>query len=86
VADRPLPCGLTPRLLSREQASTYCGMSASHFDEHVAPAVPPLVMGRRSLWDIRALDRWLDRRSGLGDAIRPVEEWLGGLGSHDRAR
>jgi hypothetical protein len=77
---RHLPAGLTPRLLCREAAAEYCGVSPTHFDEHVSPSVPPLVMGRRNLFDIRALDRWLDQRSGLDDALRPVEEWLGGLG------
>lgn len=72
--------GLTPRLLSRELAAEYCGISPTHFDDHVAPSVPPLVMGRRNLWDRRALDCWFDRRSGLGDYLRPVDEWLGALG------
>jgi hypothetical protein len=85
VGERRLPAGLTPRLLCREAAAAYCGISPAHFDEHVSPSVPPLVMGRRNLFDIRALDRWLDQRSGLGDALRPVEEWLGELGG-DRAR
>jgi glutathione S-transferase len=77
---RHLPAGLTPRLLSREQAAEYLGISPTHFDEHVARWVPPLVMGRRNLFDIRAINRWLDQRSGLGDALRPVDEWLGELG------
>ena len=85
MPERFLPRGMTPRLLSRDAASAYCGMSQTHFDEHVAPSVPPLVLGRRNLWDVKALDRWLDQRSGLGDVLRPVDEWLGGLGADDRA-
>lgn len=77
--ERRLPDGITPRLLSREAAATYCGMSHNHFDEHVAKEVRPLSFGRRYLWDIKALDRWLDERSGLAHATRPVEEWAGML-------
>lgn len=80
MTERRLPAGLTPRLLCREDAATYCGISPTHFDEHVAPSVPPLIMGRRSLWDIKMLDRWLDRRSGLGDALASEDAWLGRLG------
>jgi len=83
AAERRLPGGMSPRLLSREMAATYCGMSESHFDEHVARTVRPLNFGRRNLWDVRALDRWLDERSGLAHAIRPVEEWAGMLGQDE---
>jgi hypothetical protein len=60
-----LPIGMTPRLLSRDGAAAYCGMSPNHFEEHVAKAVHPLHFGKRCLWDVRALDRWLDQQSGL---------------------
>jgi hypothetical protein len=82
--DRVLPPGLTPRLLSREAASTYCGMSPNHFEQHIGSMVPPVRIGKRNLWDIRALDRWLDQQSGLTHAFRPVEVWAGMLGD-DRA-
>jgi hypothetical protein len=59
---------MTPRLLSREAAASYCGMSPNFFDEQVKPAVPPLEFGRRNLWDIKKLDRWLDQQSGLAHA------------------
>jgi hypothetical protein len=71
---------MTPRLLSREAAAIYCGMSPNHFDEQIRPAVPPLDFGKRNLWDIRALDRWLDQRSGLAHVGSPlsIEERLNG--------
>lgn len=77
---RDLPVGMTPRLLCREFAAAYLGISPNHFDEHVAESVKPIELGKRKLWDIRALDRWLDRQSGLDDALRPVGEWVAGLG------
>jgi hypothetical protein len=81
---RPLPSGMVPRLISRAAAATYCGMSPNHFDEHIAPLVPPARVGKRALWDVKALDRWLDQQSGLAHPIRTVDEWVGMLGD-DRA-
>ena len=69
LAKRSLPSGITPRLLSRGAAAAYCGISAATFDEHVVQAVKPIAIGRRTLWDIKALDRWLDQRSGLTHAV-----------------
>jgi hypothetical protein len=80
MTERRLPPGMTPRLLSRDSASVYCGMSPNHFDEHVATAVRPLQFGKRCLWDIRALDHWLDQRSGITHALRSVDDWAEMLG------
>ena len=80
VRERSLPPGMTPRLLSREAAATYCGISPTAFDEHVAQAVKPIEIGRRDLWDVKALDRWLDQQSGLAHPVdtRSVGERLNG--------
>jgi hypothetical protein len=80
MVDRRLPAGMTPRLLSRAAAATYCGISPNAFDEHVASAVKPIEIGRRNLWDVRALDRWLDQQSGLAHAVdnRSLRERLNG--------
>lgn len=72
-----LPPGLTPRLLGREAAAAYCGMSAGHFDAHCP--VKPHEYGKRKLWDVRALDRWIDQGSGLDQPYTSNEEWLGAL-------
>jgi hypothetical protein len=80
---RPLPAGLTPRLLSRDEAATYLGVSAPHFDAHVAQHVRPVEIGKRRLWDIKALDRWLDGQAGFAEASST--DWLGRLGEDDRA-
>jgi len=79
-AKRSLPVGMTPRLLSRWAAAAYCGVSPTTFDEHVAHAVRPIALGRRTLWDIKALDRWLDQQSGLTHAAdnRSMTERLNG--------
>lgn len=80
VERRSLPDGMTPRLLSRDAAATYCGVRAETFETHIRPHVPPVEIGTRRLWDIKALNRWLDERSGLAHATRPVEDWAGMLG------
>lgn len=86
MSERRLPIGMTPRLLCKQAAAAYLGVTADAFEKHVRPHVGPVEIGARCLWDVRALDRWLDQQSGLVDALRPVEEWLAGLGDHDRAR
>ena len=57
---------LSPRLLSREQAARYLGLSPNQFEIEVAagtwPAAVPLRRTRRKLWDRVELDRALDSR------------------------
>jgi len=80
MGEQRLPPGMTPRLLSREAAATYCGISPTAFDEYIGRVVRPIEIGRRNLWDIKALDRWLDQQSGLAHAVdaRPMGERLNG--------
>jgi hypothetical protein len=85
MPERHLPAGMTPRLLSRDAAAAYCGIVAETFEEHIRPHVRPVEIGSRRLWDVKALDRWLDQKSGLTDALRPVNEWLEALGDDNRA-
>jgi hypothetical protein len=51
IAERILPVGITPRLLSRDQGAGYCGVSANHFEDTVGKEVPPIKLGKRNLWD-----------------------------------
>lgn len=67
-----LPDGMTPRLLNRDQAAAYCGVGLDTFEEHVAFKVKSIVFGKHRLWDVRALDAWLDAESGLAPIIRPT--------------
>ena len=60
------------RLLNVEEASSYCGMSPGLFQAHVG--VVPLRFGRRKVWDIKALDLWIDRQSGVKGLTK--NEWL----------
>lgn len=76
AADRPLP---SPRLLDAAAAAHYCGMTTRQFralvrtHDKALAAVPGVTPTR---WDKAALDRWLDRRSGIaaGADDRALEE------------
>lgn len=65
-----------PRLLSREQAAAYCGMSPPSFNEHVK--VKPLSFGRRRLYDRRDLDAWIDSRRETRTGV----DWLAAYDDH----
>jgi hypothetical protein len=89
MAERPdpLPRGVAPRLLSRAAAAAYCGVSPGLFDQTIARDVQAIEIRRRRLWDIKALDRWIDRRSQDakdGDP-RSIAERLNGVqGARDQ--
>jgi len=81
--DRPaLPPGMTPRLLTREQAAAYCGISPAYFSETIGKEVPPVRVrkdGKTMRWDRVALDAWIDQKSGLyngGERQRSIAERL----------
>lgn len=52
---------IEPRLLSREQAAGYCGLSIPTFEGECP--VNPVHIRSRVLYDRAALDRWLDSLS-----------------------
>jgi hypothetical protein len=73
-----LPIGLFPRGLTREQAAEYCGCeTVEAFDGWVRRGIVPAAIKGTHRWDRRAIDRALDRRSGLvADAAPSIDEWL----------
>lgn len=62
-----LQLGLRPRLVDAHIAAAYVGLSVGAFLAAVdAGRYPkPLADGRRKLWDLKAIDAAIDRRSGL---------------------
>lgn len=76
-------CGLSvvpvsPRILTRAGAATYCGLSISGFDAWVRKGTLPQAIRGTRRWDRVALDRALD-----GDAIpdaqpSALDKWLAG--------
>jgi hypothetical protein len=66
----PLSSSVPPRYLSRIQAAAYVGVSATTFDAEVAAGHWPAGRRRgarahRVTWDVRLLDLYADRASGL---------------------
>lgn len=61
------PSGALPRLLSRDQAAFYVGVSVNTFMREVGAHVWPAGQrrGERILWDRALLDDVIDARSGL---------------------
>jgi hypothetical protein len=70
--DRPLPAVLStsadstsaariPRLaLSQEEAAAALGVSVDFFAEHIRPELRVVRRGRRRLYPVKELHRWLD--------------------------
>ena len=55
-----------PRLLSREQAAAYLGVSVTMLESRIGDPFPaPIRMGGRKLYDRRALDKAVDSLSGV---------------------
>jgi predicted DNA-binding transcriptional regulator AlpA len=57
--------GIAPRLLTREQAAAYCGLSVHGFSEWVKTGKMPGPILGTARWDRRAIDAVLDKASGL---------------------
>ncbi|ACL61096.1 hypothetical protein [Methylobacterium nodulans] len=72
-----LPLGLVPRGLTREQAAEYCGCeSLQAFDDWVRKRIVPGPIPGTKRWDRKAIDRALDRHSGLTEVTSlSWEEW-----------
>lgn len=71
-----------PRLMSRETAAAYCGISPGFF-EATCPVVP-MRIGSRKLWDRRLIDQWIDQHSP--DAGKGPAKWLEMLDGDKSAR
>jgi hypothetical protein len=71
-----LPLGIFPRGLTREQAAEYCGCeSIEALNRWVRDKIVPGPMPGTNRFDRKALDRALDRRSGLISSEPSFEEW-----------
>jgi hypothetical protein len=71
MSEPRLPAGLTPRLLSVDQAAAYLGISANHFERHVAATIAAVSIGSRRLYDVKVLDRFVDGRAVMEEDKRP---------------
>ena len=80
MATRPAlaDLGIAPRLLTREQAAAYCGLSTRGFSEWVKTGKMPGPIPGTARWDRRAIDGVLDIASGLetrGAQEDPFDRW-----------
>ena len=68
-----------PRLLTRQEASTYLGISPSLFSSWVSDGYMPAALAWTKRWDKRAIDAVLDKASGLDKGVTntetPYEKW-----------
>jgi predicted DNA-binding transcriptional regulator AlpA len=66
-----LPPTLAPRLIGRDDAAAYVGVSPNTFDKMIAEGLMPSprrLTERRLAWDMRQLDTAIDRLPSNGDA------------------
>ncbi len=75
ATERLVKLGIQPRLLDLELAAAYVGLSPATFLTAVKERSYPAAIsdGRRKMWDRRALDAAVDRRSGLASTFRRDE-------------
>lgn len=70
------------RLLSRQEAAAYCGMSVPVF-ERLCP-IAPLDLGgvRLHRWDVARIDAWIDSMQGkpIASNDQDDEAWLAKVG------
>lgn len=80
MAERPsvLPQNLPPRLLSREQAAAYMGISVSLLDRLIEDELAPkgIQLRGRVVWDRKRLDEYIDRLSHGVTFGEPADEEL----------
>jgi hypothetical protein len=65
----PLP---VRRCLTKEQAAAYLAIGVTLL---LTLGPPPIKLGRRSVWDVVDLDRWLDEHKRRGRAGKEVIPW-----------
>jgi hypothetical protein len=72
-----LPPTLPPRLVSRNAAADYCGLSVQGFSSWVRQGRLPGPLTGTARWDLRAIDAALDSASGISTAATPspLDEW-----------
>jgi excisionase family DNA binding protein len=63
----PVPEASTRLALGAEEAAKALGVSRDTFEEHVAPEVRKVRAGRRILYPVRELERWLEESAARVD-------------------
>jgi len=89
MTNRSLPHNIPKRGLNRLETAEYVGLSPNSFDAAVSGGLfpAPLCIGRRKVWDRRAMDLTLDRLAGIvhvEQEMHDLDEELG-LGARSTA-
>jgi hypothetical protein len=76
------------RLVHTKAAAAYCGISPATFERKLVndpdgPRLRPVRIGNRKLYDLRAIDRWLDGLAGLKQLSNSIFDWEAALGGED---
>lgn len=61
---------MTPLSLNATQAARMLSVSRSHFYEHIAPQLPRVYSGRKRLYRVSTLERWLERNETATEVRR----------------
>lgn len=61
-----------PRLISRQQAAMYCGISPNAFAHWVRQGTLPKPVPGTNRWDLKAINYRLDKLSGLPTELETV--------------
>jgi hypothetical protein len=73
---------IEPRLMTKAQAASYCGVTPSGFTAWIKAGIVPGPLPGTQRYDRKALDAALDRHSGLSVTMAPdaeddpLEKWL----------
>jgi hypothetical protein len=68
---------IIPRLVPREKAAAYCGLSVQAFSAWIRAGRLPTALPGTARWDLRAIDSALDSLSGLPATAEesPLDDW-----------
>jgi hypothetical protein len=72
---------MPPRLLTKNEAAAYCGLTVRQFSRYVSKHVTARRFGQAKLWDVRALDAWLDKLYGADSDDGDILKTLDGFGT-----
>ncbi len=77
MAPRWAHVGIAPRLLTREQAAAYCGVSLTTFTAWVRRGIVPGPVPRTHRWDRKAIDAALDAQSSIDANLegKALDQW-----------
>jgi predicted DNA-binding transcriptional regulator AlpA len=67
------------RLLTTKEAANHCGVSIATFERHLVnnpkgPRFQAVRIGGRKMFDLQAIDAWIDTQSGIADRSTQPKE------------